>query len=300
MKVFNAIKFFEDNGIDYRTKGSAKCTAGWVNIKCPLCQGSDFYLGFHLESGAWKCWRCGTHGLHQVLKAILGDSSPFIRQTIERYTVGFITPTATVLEVKKRSQVKLPQGIVSEIPKKAKEYLLSRKFDPELLTKTWHLDYTGPLGDYKFRIIAPIYHEGKLVSYQGRDYTGKSLLRYKACRKEDEVMDHQHCLYGSWLVKGDSAVVVEGIADAWRMGPGAVATFGLAWTDNQFLLLSRYKRLFFLFDGEPQAIEEAYKLADIIKINNRNIEIHIVELEGGDPGEMDQDDANHLMKELGL
>ena len=297
--VFDALRFFQDHRIDHLTSGNSHCSAGWVQIHCPFCKGArDYHLGINLSSGAVTCWRCGKKGLDSVLRAILGDSSPLIEATKARYRGG--AKRAANVRIKRIGglSVKLPGGVTEEIPVRAANYLVGRGYDPEELQKIWKLSFTGPLSSYKFRIIAPIYHDGKMVSYQGRDYTGNSPLRYKACAKDKEVRDHKKCLYGSWLVKGNRAVVVEGIADAWRLGPGAIALFGIAYTMSQVQLLSQYRVLSLIFDEEPQAQLQQDKLAFALKTLNPSIELKIVQMEGGDPGELHQEEANQLMKEL--
>ncbi len=46
---------------------------------------------------------------------------------------------------------------------------LIRNFDPNYLVSEWGLLSTGVLGEFKFRILAPVYFKGQLVSYQCRD-----------------------------------------------------------------------------------------------------------------------------------
>ena len=167
------------------------------------------------------------------------------------------------------------------------------------MSRVWGLLGTGPIGEYKFRIVAPIEFEGRLVSYQCRDITGRAALPYLACAQENEVRDHKHCLYGMDLVPGHSVVIVEGIADVWRLGPGAIATFGIGYTTEQVDLMRRWKRRFVLFDSaDPQALEKAEQLADMLSGFGGWTEI--LEIDSSDPGAMDQEDANDLMKELGF
>ncbi len=248
--LFNILDFLSDYRIEHSTK-STNCGAEWVQVKCPFCTGTPgLYLGIHIGMGACNCWRCGKHKLFDVIKAFVGSNHAVLSDIREKYGKSINRSVQSVVPIRRPEKLRMPAGIMEGVPKKAFDYLIDRKFDPDKLIEIWKLSFTGPVGSYKFRIIAPIIHDRMMVSYQGRDYTGKSELRYKACRKDDELRDHQHCLYGSWLVRGNSVVVVEGIADAWRMGPGAVATFGVAYTVAQLNLISRYRDIFLLFDGD--------------------------------------------------
>ena len=56
--------------------------------------------------------------------------------------------------------------------------------------------------------------------------------------------------------------MVEGIFDVWKIGPGAVATFGIEVSSSQVRLLSKFEEVFVLFDNEPQALKNARKLRD--------------------------------------
>lgn len=291
--MFNIKRFLEDNRVSCVESGE------WFNIACPFCKDTGKHLGLTENEGA-HCWRCGKKKFNIVLKAILGDSSPLLTQTRERYGQRGKRSSRTNLEKQKRESLILPRGLLTEAPKMALDYLKSRNFDPKYLEEVWGIKYTGAFGDYKFRIITPIYHNEKLVSFQGRDYTGRSNLRYKACSKDNEVREHQQCLYGSWLVTNDTVVVVEGITDTWRLGPGAVATFGISFTIGQVELLSKYRKVVILFDYEEQAIKAAHELADQLRILNNEIDVSIVIMEGGDPAELPQEEADEFMREYGL
>lgn len=297
--TFDLLRFVNDQNIDHCVAGNKHCKIGWVQIHCPFCKGSqNYHLGIHLETGAWNCWRCGKKGLYDVLKKLLHHSNLSINEALNKYQSRSKRIIELDIKPQKKGSVNWPVGIVDGTPNKARDYLISRKFNPDKLTGIWKLRFTNHIGDYKLRVVAPIYHDGRMVSYQGRDYSGKSELRYKACRKADEIINHQTLLYGKWLSKTDECVVVEGIADVWRMGPGSVGLFGMAYTDEQILLLSRYKKIFILFDGEEAATERAHLLAFILKNIRPSIEIHIIEITDGDPGEMSQKDADYLMEQL--
>jgi DNA primase len=107
--------------------------------------------------------------------------------------------------------------------------------------------------------MAPIIFNGQLVSYQGRDVTGKQQAKYKACREEDEVLSHKHILYG-WdkvPVGLKSCLVVEGVTGVWRFGYGSLGTFGVEYSSSQIRLLAeRFEKIYLLFD-EDEAGERA-------------------------------------------
>jgi transcription elongation factor Elf1 len=277
---------------------------GWIAIQtCPFCNSTHHHFGMHESSGACNCWKCGPHGLLPTVMALAKVDDYSARKVIAKYTEG---DQNKVKEPKRNLQE--PQN-TCHLPVEAKpmievhsNYLLRRKFDPERLERDFGLLGIGivPGCRYNMRIIIPIYHKGILVSYQGRDVTGDShRIRYKACMKINEARHHKHCLYGLDKVKGKSILITEGVTKVWRMGEGSVATFGIIWTLPQEALLLDFERIFILFDKGEQAQERAYKLAYGIGTHVKCAEV--IELDDvEDPGDLEQDDANALMRDLGI
>lgn len=301
MKIFNALKFYRDFRIIYSDSGNKHNRPGWIQIHCPFCPGiKNFHLGYHINSGAYNCFRCGPKGQISVLKKLLSCTGTKAFQIQQEYMIeGSIHYNSTKTDKKNALQCVLPAGCIPLQPQHI-NYLKKRDFVAEDLALQWGLVGTGPVGPYKHRIIAPIYFNNILVSYQGRDITGKTDLRYKACPQDQEVIDHQNIVYGLDNVRGDSCVIVEGITDVWRLGYNAVCCFGTAFTTAQVnLIAERMETVYVLFDSDdPNAIKQSDKLA--ILLNARGLEIEILSLDYGDPAEMDQDDADNLMLELGL
>lgn len=273
----------------------------------PFCTGhSGWHLGYNLAEHWFCCWRCGGHSIFNTLKQWFpGQADSYIWQLFNEYSGR---PVVKQKKQKKKAEiirqpVKLPAG-TGDLKKRHLRYLESRGLDPLETTKLFDLKATGTLGPYKNRIIAPIFYKNRMVSYQGRDVLGRHELKYKACAQKDERRDHKHCLYANHLVPGTSVVVCEGIVDVWKLGPGAVCTFGIKFKPPQVKLLSEYDDVFILYDSgtetseERQAMEQAKKLATSLSLVGINTEI--IELQEGDPGELTIDEAKGLMKELGF
>lgn len=293
---FDILSFLRDHGINYRDEGHKHCQSGWMNLPCPFCVGNPgWHLGFNLQNEYFKCWRCGWKDTDKVIKALTGSSKDDLKKLKGSYRRRSKTRSDTNIRVRRVGKVTLPSSC-KELSEIHKRYLRERGFDPDYLEEVWGLKGTGPIGSYKFRVIAPIYLHGKLISYQGRDITDKHSLKYKACKKEKELMDHKDSLYGYDLVPGEGVVVVEGITDAWRLGAGAVSTFGIEFKHSQISLLKNFKEVFILFDSDPQAQIQARKLAGMLSAFN--ISIEILEIDKGDPADMSAKQAKSLMKNL--
>lgn len=300
--AFDVIKFYQAHRINYTTRGK-KSTKGWVQTRCPFCHSTDYHLGSHINTGAFNCWKCGKHKQTDTIKELLGISFGEANEIRKKYsTDSEIKTYVGVPEKPTRTLLRAcpyPCG-TSELKPRHKAYIASRKFNPERIIKLWGIRATEAVGKYKWRVIIPIMYEGKMVSYQGRDITGKSDLKYKACIKEEELINHQHLVYGIDNVVGECCVVVEGVFDVWRLGYGAVCCFGISYTMQQVnLIAKRFKKVFILFDTEDRAQLQAQKMG--VLLTGRGVDVEILELEGAaDPADMEQREANQLMKELGL
>jgi transcription elongation factor Elf1 len=298
--IFNITKFLTDYRVEFRTSGS-QISSGWLGLNCPFCGKDNFGLGIHLESSAINCWKCGHHSLVDLIKALVGCDYHSARDIQSEYASNTrakhnLTQNEAVRTTKTICEYATNTTTMNE---RHRAYLEKRNYDPELLEELWGLKGTGNVGDYRFRVVAPIMYRGKMVSYTCRDYTGKSELKWKTCKAENEVIPHKNILYGLDYCKSNSCLVVEGPGDVWRMGYGSVSTFGTSFKLEQAMLLAdRFKRVFILFDAEDKAQEQARSLA--VLLNARRVEVELLEIQEGDPGELDQDEANNIMKEIGL
>ncbi len=296
----NFTKFLEDNNIEYLTEGHKHCRPGWVNIKCPFCTGHEgYHLGYDLHKNYFHCWRCGGHSVLQTIQKLTGTSKSEALQIISQYKGYSPLPKTAVRQVK-RKRFRYPSG-TAELGEKHRKYLESRNFDPNKLQQEWGLLGAGPVAllddiDYKFRVLAPIQYRGKVVSFQARDVTERAKMKYLACPKPREVIHHKQILYGIDKCKKDAVALVEGITDVWRLGPGAVACFGISWKMAQAALLAqRFQRIFILFDDDPQAKQQASALEAELAFRGKEVEIEYIQ---GDPGDMPQEEANYLMSQL--
>jgi len=300
---FDILKFLRDHHIEHRTEGK-QCRPGWVQVHCPFnCGYPDFHLGIKLDGEYGHCWRCRGKSITNIIQALLKCSWSEVYRMLEKYKIGrgARIPAPQSLNFL-RNSCTLPMG-AKAMSEPHHNYLLQRNFDPFLLERNYGLLGTDHMAEHPFRIIIPITLNGKLVSYQCRDYTGKvpKSFKYIACEKRMEVVHHKHILYGCDLVTNDMVLIVEGATDVWRLGPDSAGTFGTGFKMEQVeFILRRYSRVFIMFDPEKSAQQVAYEMAQK-SISEHGIDCELVTVDTGvDPGDMKQDDANHLMRELGL
>lgn len=295
------IQLYQDYDVDFRTEGHKHSRSGWVNTSCPYCEGNPgYHLGFDTQSNYYYCWRCGWHPTIPTISTLIKVDEWEIKKWIGKY--GLLVPNIIKdANVKVRMKAHKMPSNVGPLSKLHEKYLNSRDFDIDKIISTWSIIGTGPIStldkiDYSYRIVAPIIWNNQEVSFQTRDITNKSKLKYKACPMDRELIHHKHILYGKQEKWKDTGVCVEGITDVWRFGPIAFATFGIKYTAKQLKVMSKsFKRIAVIFDDEPQAIIQAKILVADLKF--RGIDAWHVKIKG-DPGSMDQTEADYLIKQI--
>ena len=290
--------------LDYRIPtappGNKHYRKGWVGVPCPFCTGSPgFHLGLNIEKGFATCYRCQKKSLYEVFSALSGTDPKeisILKALIARYTNDLFLPSIPLRT--KRERLKFPSSLIS-MNIQHKRYLERRKFDPEKLEREYGLSGTAEWGEYPNRIVAPIIFQGRTVSWQARDITDLDEHKYIACPEDWEVKHHKHILYGFDKAKWKSVAVVEGITGVWRLGEGAVATFGVKFRPEQLkLLIKNFERFFLFGDGDPAG----ERMGDRMEAELSAFGKEIVKLgpvgEGLDSGSIPDEWANEIMKEV--
>jgi hypothetical protein len=297
-------KLLTDYNIPFITEGHGHTTDGWVNVHCPFCSGAqNFHLGISKKMTGCHCWRCGGHSIISVLNKILNLPEAEVKRILVKYRGG---PAAVRKIAEPKVSIhpfKFPHPY-TPLNFYGKQYLRKRNFDPEYIEKEWGLLQTGPVSfldsiSYNHRILIPIFWNDEIVSFQSRDISGKSNRKYLACPMKREEIHHKNILYGKqeYWKKSNGIIVVEGVTDVWRFGFSAAATFETSFKMEQVLELAKHNDKFFIvFDNEPQAQEQAQKL--MIKLKALGKKAYVKKIKGNDPGDMDQEAADHFVKSL--
>ena len=271
------IELLEEHGIDFKQVGEHKnVRSGFVGVDCPYCgPGSQkYHLGISIESGYASCWQCGYHDLSKVLTQLIGRRID--RKTLESFRKGKL-PT----EHPDIRPIRLPTGR-SPLALVHRRYLAGRGLDADLVASRWGLEGIGIHAILGWRIFIPVHLNGRIVSWTTRSI-GDHPVRYMSANSErDGGMPIKDLLYGEDFAR-HTVVVVEGPADAWKIGPGAAATFGIAFSQEQVVRLSRFPVRVVCFDAEPQAQRAARRLCEALQVFPG--ETLRVILPSGDPGE---------------
>lgn len=293
-------KIYDEWRVPYSEQNS-----GWINTQCPFCGDAGQHLGCPQEALYFHCWRCGWHPVEETLSLVLHVQRDIVRKILRQHRLD-LQPHKRVDQAPKVfiHPFKYPTP-VGPLAGAHQRYLKRRGFDPVQLCKEWELQGTGPVAtldniDYRFRIVIPIMWDGRVVSFQARDITGKSPFKYKACPKPREEIHHKHILYGKqeYWESSRIGIIVEGVVDAWRIGPAAAATFGIEFSMEQVLQMGKhFDRLFILYDKEPTAQRQAKKLSVKLRMLGKEVLV-IDQYDGDDPGSMKESDAHNLVHDL--
>jgi hypothetical protein len=289
------------HGVTLEQPGSDRhVRLGWLGHVCPWCAGSfGYHLGFNVEKGYFRCWRCGFHPTRDVIQKLCHvDRSTAI--DILRSADGPNRGRNRRLDqlVQKRiglHRYRRPSG-VAPLAANHRSYLASRGFDPDRVAEEWGIEGTGPVSsldgiDYRFRLFVPIHWDGTEVSFQTRDVTGKSDAKYVSCPPERELVTHKDVVYRHPDYGGRLGLAVEGVTDAWRLGPIAFATFGTSFKVEQVRAIAGlYSSVAVLFDAERAAQQRADRLVRML--GDVGVRATSFLLDGDDdPGSMSDDDA---------
>lgn len=297
IETFDLLGWLDSLGVDYWEEGP-NVSAGWIGLQCPWCDDDHNHLGVSLHGKNYSCWRCEAKGsLIALIRELAGLSYGKALDTITDWQgAEYLPPERERLQ--DDGQDVLPVGCRDLTPAQ-RQYLERRRYNPDALVQEWGV-VGGPLsGPFNHRIIIPLHLRGRTVSYIGADITGTKDDKYKAARVEDSIVPASELVYGyDKVTRG--CVVVEGPLDVWRMGPGAVALLGLhADAPHKVQLLADLPGPFtVMLDGETLAIKRAHMLASILRKMGKDV--HVYELDEGDPDDLTDEQARELRLELNL
>lgn len=292
--MFDVTSYLDARDIEYQSSGK-NVSKGWINISCVFCDEKSNHLGIS-NSGGFHCWVCGEKGKtpHSLVMKIDNCSYKRACETIEKFDLDFVHEDEDFKSTV--SEVEFPKGMEKIFSEPHRQYLISRGFNPDELINQYGLKSCFRLGGgFAYRIIIPIYIGGRLVSYTSRDITDKQKEKYKHLSNNKSIIQIKDCLYNIDTVK-DKGIIVEGVADVWRIGAGSIALFGTEYTGKQlqFLFKKRIKEMFVMFDSD--ATKKAYKLGNILSTFIPKVEI--LELSNGDPAELNIEEVIKLKQEI--
>lgn len=272
------IRFLNDHNIPYVTHGP-NVGRGEIGIKCPFCGVADpsEHLSWNPNNGYWICRRNPSKHYgrkpHRLIIHLINCSY----EQADLIAGGGQELTATI----KSSLLKRLSGEKKFIPK-SEPLVMPKEFRP-LTTKGIGRYFTDYLidkrgfrprdipalveeydlrfcttGNWRNRLIFPLYFERQLVCWTGRSIASKVAIRYlslgtdnmqfKALLTPKELVYH----YDLLLEQGGQVLfITEGPIDALKMdfyakayGARATCLFGTGITEDQVVLLSQLRQRF--------------------------------------------------------
>lgn len=156
--------------------------------------------------------------------------------------------------------------------------------DPDTLERMWGLKAVGLSTRVNpHSIVIPIYYRNRIVSWTTRKIGNGKGARYNSAKKKEEILHHKHLLYGEDYVR-DTIIVTEGPFNVFRIGPGAVCTFGLSISQEQLHKIAKYPRRVFCLDATEQAQKVAQRLCEqLVPLEGETYNIELQD--GKDPAE---------------
>ena len=303
-EIFDTQSWLASRGISYQTTGQ-DVGSGWIGVCCPFCDNDPaFHLGINLSNPRFTrnyihCWRCGKKGnITHLIKEKEKCSWSAINAILEKYKDRTLIHLRTEDKFQRKTESDhiLPSDARKVFLPVHMNYLYSRRYDPDIVVPKYDLYACPQYGDHKYRIIVPVYMEHKIMTYVGIDTTKKLNERYKAASHEKSILFSKECIYGIDSC-GDVGIVVEGILDQWRIGDGAIATFGVEYTKAQIrILIWKLKRAFVMYDAGAE--EQADKLAWDLAVFMPKNKVEVLQLKQGDPDDLSDSDVRWIRKEV--
>jgi len=234
---------------------------GWINFDCPFCSrdSEGWYMGYSIEGNFVNCWRCGSHRLINTVIELTKLSYREVEKLLDNLESQHFE------KKKPLGKLIIPIG-TQRLHSAHKKYLHNREFkwrEIERIWKIWGITITSKLS---WRIWIPIYYHGEIVSWTTRSISSNpKVARYVSAGLDEEAIPHKELLYGEDFAR-HAIIVNEGPINAWRIGPGAVSTFGSGYSQEQLLRMAKYPVRAICFDNEPEAQKRARRLVNDLSV----------------------------------
>lgn len=272
-----------------------------VSGMCPFCQMDrrDLRMYVGVDSQLGQCFHCGT-GFNPIkfvmanegvdkrtaYKILSGDAEEQYEKADGPDTCG-----------SSGSSVLYPETIPVEESHMAMDYLLSRGIDENIWSNfnvtfcQKNLELDGNVFYTKNRIIIPIINKsGTLASWQGRDVTGKSRIRYLSSPrfKGSEELFNVHSIPAN----PKYLIISEGVFDVfgwWKHGfRNVIGTFGKKISDAQVDIIRAMNPACLFMAWDTDAIKQKYEFCE--RYGHYFSDIRIAELHGKDADELSKVD----------
>lgn len=265
---------------------------GWIGLNCPWCprpssRKGQWRLGIEIATGRTNCWSCGGRPLFEAIALLARISTGEVASLLQGVRFKYVQ------KPKKTGSLKTPRG-AGPLAQAHRDYLSNRGFDPLTIERLWGVQGIGIAARLQWRLFIPVFLDGEVVSWTTRRISStRAERRYISASPVEESIPLKETLYGIDLARS-TIIIVEGPTDCWRIGPGAVGTFGTAITKAQVNLMSRFPRRVICLDSEDAAQRVAQSLLSTLSaLPGETVNI---ELEADDPGSASLEEVEEIRR----
>lgn len=279
----NLLEVLEARGIEFKPHTTRE---NEVYLCCPFCieRGETpdrrFRFGVNYVTGQAHCFNCGKKFREfEFLKKAL----------TEKLDTGEwqLAQEAVKREAMKAPKVRLPDDFISlhgikgktHWDKVALNYLHTRGVSPKQIEEK-NIGYSM-IGDLRYRIIIPVYYQGKLEGLVCRAFVRDLEPKYRNSLGNKtlyNVPKHIH----------ETAVLSEGAFDALAIeraiigGWDSEAALGSSLTDRQLDILKDYKRIILYLDPDKAGVEGILRMGpQLMNLKKPVVEVVVPNLDGG-------------------
>jgi len=282
--------FLRAHQIPFIKSGHEHCRSGWIQLDCPFCspRSQHWRLGYSLSAGYLHCWLCGHIRLWDCLVELVPDRKAVA--ALLQHGKPELDRSLNALKPR-NTRLGLPKGVGPLLPAH-KRYLRQRGLCPTTVATLWGVQGIGLSSTHPWSLFIPMFQNGKMVNWTTRSIAKSPAIRYLSASESEELVPRKELLYGEDLCPSSSVLVVEGPIDAWKIGPGAVATLGTGYSRQQLLRLSKFHFRVICFDSQSDAQRRARKLVSELACFPG--ETFNITLSSKDPGEADEQELREL------
>jgi len=277
---FDILSYLKSLNYEIELKSSNK----YAYIRCPVCDGpgNNPHLWINIADsnrvhGSWGCWKSNRHQGSSTSLVMHLENLDYRAAKERIFNFSSVVPYNREEKEKedlKFKEIKFPLNGLEEIKEGslAMKYLKSRGFGYKEVID-WSLYYSKNLKYnkliFKKRIIVPVYYQGVMVAFQGRDITGRDRVKYLSSPPEEGYAALNRTVYNIDEVNPNLAVVTEGVLDAWAVGKDCgTALFGKKIYQEQLELFyqKKIKRVVVALDGLAfnEALDVAHSLSFVV------------------------------------
>lgn len=240
---------------------------GEYRATCPFCGGTSRNpFCVNTNSGLWFCHACPEKGgpVQLLCKLLDVGYDRAVDYLIDRYSAferddedeEYAEPEVAVITLPSEFRG-LAGGTDAISARPYRRYLDKRRVD-ETLIREYQIGYCAS-GYYSGRVVVPVYHLGKLVSFVARAISKHAESKILTPPGNQQA---SYCFNLDKLWGTKEVLAVEGVFDVFAIPDLAVATFGKKISPMQVSLLKKSGVQSVTFCYDEDALDELYEFTE--------------------------------------